>query len=46
MRFQIRYNDHRLKFSGVGGNGNDAIMGEEDLRQKIWTPHTFFVNEK
>jgi hypothetical protein len=46
MRFQLRYQDHRLKFNNVQSNRTDAIIGEEDLKKDLWIPHIFFVNEK
>lgn len=46
MRLQLRYNDPRLIFNKVSFNETDAIMGEEDLKQKLWNPHVFFINEK
>lgn len=46
MRFQLRYNDPRLEFKKVSTNITDAIIGEEDLKKDLWTPHIFFINEK
>ncbi|CAG9798513.1 unnamed protein product [Chironomus riparius] len=46
MRFQIRYIDDRLEFSKVGSNQTEPIIGEKDIRDQLWTPHIFFVNEK
>jgi hypothetical protein len=46
MRFQIRYKDHRLIFNKVAFNENQPITGGEDLKQRLWMPHLFFVNEK
>ncbi|XP_070497147.1 pH-sensitive chloride channel 2-like [Chironomus tepperi] len=46
MRFQIRYNDQRLVFNNVGSVRTEVILGEEDLRRNLWTPHVFFVNER
>ena len=46
MRFQIRYTDDRLIFSDVGSNITDSIIGEEDLKDHLWTPHIFFLSEK
>ena len=46
MRFQIRYQDDRMIFTGVGSNRTQTIIGEEDLKKEIWIPHVFFVNEK
>ncbi|XP_070496892.1 pH-sensitive chloride channel 2-like isoform X2 [Chironomus tepperi] len=46
MRFQIRYQDDRMKFSNVGINKTEVIIGEEDLKKELWIPHVFFVNEK
>lgn len=46
MRFQIRYNDPRLQFNKVGSNETESIIGEADLKNDLWLPHVFFVNEK
>ncbi|CAG9798514.1 unnamed protein product [Chironomus riparius] len=46
MRFQIRYQDDRMIFNGVGSNRSQVIIGEEDLKKELWIPHVFFVNEK
>lgn len=46
MRFQIRYKDPRLEFRKVGSNTSESIIGEQDLKTKLWMPHVFFVNEK
>ncbi|CAG9798516.1 unnamed protein product [Chironomus riparius] len=46
MRFQIRYNDQRLVFNNVGSVSTEVILGEEELKQSLWIPHVFFVNEK
>lgn len=46
MRFQIRYIDDRLEFRKVGSNQTEPIIGEKEVRDQLWTPHIFFVNEK
>lgn len=43
---QMRYVDPRLKFKSVAPLRTHRIMGEGDLRKKIWVPHVFFSNER
>lgn len=46
MRFQVRYNDPRLNFSGIDSAQTNVILGEEDLKMNLWIPHVFFLNER
>jgi hypothetical protein len=43
---QYRYVDPRLVFKEVAPNRSTPIIGEDDLRKKLWVPHIFFANEK
>jgi len=42
MYFRQAWTDSRLKRSGLG---SDQITGNEELRQELWTPDTFFAND-
>lgn len=43
---QLRYVDPRLVFSSVAPNRQEPIMGENSLRDSLWTPHIFLANER
>lgn len=43
---QLRYVDPRLVFREVAPKRADAIMGENPLRDSLWTPHIFLANER
>ena len=45
MYFRQKWVDERLKFDPVSASTDKILLSEKNLRQ-IWTPDTFFRNEK
>ncbi|PSN54130.1 hypothetical protein C0J52_09469 [Blattella germanica] len=45
MLLQFRYVDPRLAFHSIPTNITEIIGGEE-VKDMIWTPHTYFVNDQ
>lgn len=43
---QLRYVDPRLVFREVAPSRTKTIMGENSLRDLLWTPHIFIANER
>lgn len=43
---QLRYVDPRLVFRQVAPKRTKTIMGENSLRDSLWTPHIFIANER
>lgn len=43
---QLRFVDPRLAFSTVAPSRNQPILGERQLRERLWVPHIFFANER
>lgn len=43
---QLRYTDFRLAFGVYAPKRSQPILGDAQLRERIWVPHILFVNEQ